>query len=168
MPRSTTFRRPAPLLAALALAVLAVAAALAVTDASGQAAPRTFTLTELERGATFTHVRNTKGAPRTSNLQGDLLAFTNPLADAAGARVGKLSATCTTTTGARSFTKSTITCFGVLALKDGSLMVQTNSRIDAASTGAIVGGTGAYAGARGQFASVPGRAGSVDTITLVG
>jgi hypothetical protein len=158
-------------LAAALVAVLALIAAAAGlrSSASAQAPPgRTLTLTELERGSTFTHIRNTKGAARNSNLQGDVLAFTNPLADASGARVGKLAVSCTTTTGARNFLKSTLTCAGVATLGDGTLTLQANTSPSArTTTGAITGGTGAYANARGVFVSEEGRSGSQDTITLV-
>jgi hypothetical protein len=157
---------------AVLVALLGVLAAVVLLRSSASAqepGTRTVTLKELERGSTFTHVRNTKGAPRRSNLQGDLLAFTNPLADASGKRVGKISVSCTTTTGARSFLKSTLTCVGVLALADGTLTVQTNSSPGSpTTTGAVTGGTGAYANARGVFASTEGQGGSDDTITLAG
>ena len=45
---------------------------------------RTLSFKELERGATFVHIRNTKTKYERANLAGDLLAFTNPLADASG------------------------------------------------------------------------------------
>ncbi len=156
--------RPAAVLIAL-LALLAVVAGLR-SNASAQApAGRTLTLTELDKGSTFTHIRNTKGASRRSNQMGDVLAFTNPIADASGKRVGKLSMGCTTTTGARNFMHSTITCAGVMALDDGDLTVQANVSLDSdTATGAVTGGTGAYANARGVVVSTRGK----DTITLAG
>jgi hypothetical protein len=157
---------------AVLVALLGVLAAVVLLRSSASAQEpetRTLTLKELERGSTFTHIRNTKGAPQRSNLQGDLLAFTNPLADASGKRVGKISVSCTTTTGARNFVKSTLTCVGVLALADGTLTVQANSSPGSpTSTGAVTGGTGAYANARGVFSSTEGQGGSDDTITLAG
>jgi len=154
------------------LAMLALTAAVAGlrSSASAQAPPgRTLTFTELERGSTFTHIRNTKGAQRQSNLQGDVLAFTNPLADASGARVGKLSVSCITTTGARNFLKSTMTCTGVIALRDGMLALAGNTSPGSPTTVvAVTGGTGAYANARGVFESTEGQGGAQDTITLAG
>ena len=132
-------------------------------------AGRTIVLKELERGSTFKHVRNTKTSNRRSLATGDVIVFTNPLADAAGQRVGRLYATCTGTTGNSNFLKATLTCTAIAVLRDGSLMIQANtSPGTATTTGAVVGGTGAYAGARGVLVSKEGRGGSDDVITLVG
>jgi hypothetical protein len=151
------------------LGLLAAVVLLRSSASAQEPGTRTLTLKELERGATYMHISNTKGAPRRSNLQGDLLVFTNPLADASGKRVGKISVSCTTTTGARNFVKSTLTCVGVLVLADGTLTVQANSSPGSpTTTGAVTGGTGAYANARGVFASTARRGGSDDTITLAG
>jgi hypothetical protein len=157
---------------AVVLAVLlGLLAAILVLRSSASAqdpGTRTLTFTELERGSTFTHIRNTKGAKQQSNLQGDVIAFTNPLADSSGKRVGKSSISCTTTTGARNFLRSTLTCAGVMTLADGTLTLQANtSPSSRTTTGAVTGGTGAYANARGVFVSEEGRSGSQDTITLV-
>jgi len=158
--------RPAAVLIAV-LVLPAVAAGVLSSASAQEPGARTLTLKELERGSTFTHIRNTKGTPQRSNVQGDLLAFTNPLADASGQRVGKISVSCTTTTGSRNFLKSTLTCVGVLALRDGTLTVQANtSPSSPTTTGAVTGGTGVYANARGVFVSNEGRGGSDDTITL--
>jgi allene oxide cyclase-like protein len=130
---------------------------------------RTLTLKELEKGATFTHIRNTKPASPRANSQGDVLTFTNPLADASGKVVGTLHAACTTTTGAVNFVRSTITCAGALVLRNGTLTLQVVTSPGAArSTGAVTGGTGAYANARGVIVSTLTRGGSKDTITLAG
>ena len=161
--------RPARLVPLLALPVLAAGALALGSGASAQSpATRTLALEELERGATFVHIRNTRTKRERANLMGDLIAFTSPLADPSGAVVGKLSMSCTTTTGARNFVKSTLTCQGVIALRDGTLTVQTNVRPDGSTTtGAITGGTGAYANARGVVVSEEARGRTQDTITLV-
>jgi allene oxide cyclase-like protein len=165
------FARPfAPLrrgpIVLIAIVVAAAAAVVVLSSASAQTpAARTLTFKELEKGSTFTHIRNTKTTSRRANSQGDVMAFTNPLADAAGKRIGTTSAACTTTVGSRSFPKSTITCVGTVELPDGRLFLQAEFRLDATTlTGAVTGGTGAYANARGIFTNT----GSVDTITLVG
>jgi hypothetical protein len=159
-------RAPALLLAALAL----IGAATTLRSSASAQSPttRTLTLKELDRGATFTHIRNTKTASTRANSQGDVLAFTNPVADSSGQRVGMLSAACTTTTGASNFLKSTLTCLVVLELRDGTLTLQANSSPGATTTtGAVTGGTGAYANARGVFTSKQAaRGGADDTITL--
>ncbi|MEA2190828.1 MAG: hypothetical protein QOI73_949 [Solirubrobacteraceae bacterium] len=157
------------LLAALAAAV-AVAFAVSRSPASAQAPGTTvLTLTELEKGSTFSHIRNTKTKNRQSNLRGDQIVFTNPMADAAGKTVGRLHVECVTTKGSSNFMRSTIACSGVMTLPGGSLTLQALVSPGVATTaGAITGGTGTYAGARGSFTSVEGRSGSKDTITLIG
>ncbi len=156
---------------AVALLAVPALAAVALVLGSGASAQdpgvRTLTLKELDKGSTFTHIRNTKTKSSQANSQGDVLAFTYPLADESGDKVGKLSLSCTTTTGARNFLKSTVTCVGVAALRDGSLMVQANIIPSKSKTvGAVTGGTGAYANARGVVVSQTTKSGTVDTITL--
>ena len=148
---------------ALAAVALAVGSGASAQDPGA----RTLTLKELEKGATFIHIRNTRTKSPQANPQGDVIVFTHVLADEAGNKVGKLSAGCTTTTGARNFLKSTITCTGVLALRDGDLMVQSNVKPGASKTvGAVTGGTGAYANARGVFVAEDTKTDTVNTITL--
>jgi hypothetical protein len=165
---STALRRAAP--AVLIAALATTGAAIGLPGASAQApTTRTLTLKELNKGSKFVHVRNTRARGARSNALGDLIVFTNPLADSSGAKVGKLHASCTTTVGARNFMHSKITCAGVLALRDGTLTVQVVTSPGARrSTGAVTGGTGAYANARGVLVSRAGATGSDDTITLVG
>jgi hypothetical protein len=159
--------------AGLVLAALIAATGLAVelrSSASAQgAATRTITFRELDKGATSTHVTNTKSTSKQANLQGDLIVFTNPVVDATGKRLGTLHASCTTTVGSRDFARSTMGCGGFIALHDGTLMVQVLVPVASASaTGAVVGGTGAYANARGTFTTADGKNGKNDTVTLVG
>jgi hypothetical protein len=150
----------------LAVASVALFMVAGSPDSEAQAqapAATTITVKELEKGSTFKHVRNTNTRNARSMALGDLIVFTNPLTDAAGARVGKLHANCTTTVGNASFLKGVMTCTAIMVLRDGSLMVQTNTSPGArTTTGAVVGGTGAYAGARGVLVSTGGD----DTITL--
>ena len=168
-PHAGTRRRLAALLTA-ATAAAATAVVAVLSSAAAQApASRILTLHELDKGSTFVHVRNTPTKSRRSNLLGDVMAFTNPITDAAGARVGRLHAQCVTTVGSRDFRKSTLTCTAILQLRDGDLTGQFVNDLDAeTSTGAITGGTGAYAGARGVVESKRTDAGSDDTITLAG
>lgn len=152
--------------AAVALAV-AVAVALGTGASAQNPTTRTLTFKELAKGSTFTHVRNTKTKSRRSNSQGDMIVSTNPLADATGKRIGKASIACTTTTGARNFMKSTLTCVAVYALRDGTLTLQANSSPGkSTTTGAVTGGTRAYANARGVFVSKQANTGAATTITL--
>lgn len=138
---------------ALALAALALAGIVAVLVSGASAqdpATRTLTFKALDKGSTFKHVRNTKASSDRANATGDVIVFTNPLADGAGKVVGKLYADCTTTKGARNFLRSTTTCTGVIDLRDGTLTLQANSKPGVpTTTGAVTGGTGAYANARG-------------------
>jgi hypothetical protein len=159
------------LVTALALGALAAAALLIGPGASAQSpAGRTLSFTELEKGATFKHIRNTKPKSPRANSLGDVLVFTNPLADASGKVVGRLHASCATTVGARNFLKSVITCDGAAVLRDGTLHWQASFKVGASAVkGAITGGTGAYANARGGFVSAKDeRGGSQDTFTLAG
>jgi len=152
-----------------ALLGLLVAPLVLRSSASAQdPSSRTITLRETERGGTFDHIRNTKGASQRSNLAGDVIVFTNPIVDAAGKRIGKSSVSCVTTTGSRNFTKSAMSCHGVTELADGSLMLQAIVAPNAPATnGAVTGGTGAYANARGVFTSSESESGSETTFTLV-
>ena len=160
-------RRGAIVLVALLAAIAAVA--VVHSSASAQAPGRTLTFKELEKGSTFIHIRNTRTKSRQANSMGDVIAFTNPLADASGSRIGKLYAHCTTTVGNRNFMKSTISCAIVLVLRDGTLTGQANVRPSVAvTTGTVTGGTGVYAGARGVVVSKATDSGSDDTVTLVG
>ena len=158
------------LAAILALGALAATTLLVGPGASAQSpAGRTLTFTELEKGATFKHVRNTKPKSPRANSLGDVLVFTNPLADASGKAVGKLHASCATTMGAANFLKSAITCNGAVVLRDGTLTWQAAFKVGASTVnGAITGGTGAYANARGVLTSKEDRSGTHDTITLAG
>jgi hypothetical protein len=159
------------IIVAAALAIAAIAAAVLLGSGASAESPggRTISLTELEKGSTFMHVRNTKTKSARANSLGDVIVFTNPLADASGQVVGKLHGACVTTVGARSFPKSVITCDGSLVLRDGTMTWQGAFKVGSSTqTGAITGGTGAYANARGVFVAKDQRGGAQDTITLAG
>jgi hypothetical protein len=173
MPTQAHDRPPARRHVTALLAATTAAAAtvvLLLSSASAQVpASRVLTLHELDNGSTFVHVRNTVPKSQQSNALGDLIAFTNPITDAAGTRIGRLHAECVTTVGSRDFRKSTLTCTAILHLRDGDLTGQFVDDVGAtSSTGAITGGTGAYAGARGVVVSRQTDVGSDDTITLAG
>ena len=68
------------------------------------AAPSAFT--ELEKGATFKHIRNTKAKSAAANSLGDVIVFTNRVVDTSGKVVGKNHAVCATTVGARATSPS--------------------------------------------------------------
>ena len=152
---------------ALLVAASVVVAVATSTEATGQGPqPRTITVVELEKGSTFTHVRNTRGSSARSNLQGDLIVSTSPLT-LSGERVGRLHVSCTTTKGARDFRRSLLSCTGIYALKDGTLTGQALLSPRGSTTeGAITGGTGSYANARGVFTSRQVRGGAETVFTL--
>jgi Allene oxide cyclase barrel like domain len=157
------------LAAILALGALAAATLIGPGASAQSPGGRTLSLTELEKGATFKHIRNTKPKSPRANSLGDVLVFTNPLADASGRVVGRLHVSCATTAGARNFLKSAITCLGTYVLRDGTLTAQGTFRVGGSTTTiAITGGTGAYANARGVLVTKDDRGGSHDTITLAG
>jgi hypothetical protein len=153
---------------AVVLASLA-ALGLAVPPAVAQA-PRTIAFKEKASVSRFDYVdnppRGKAGRPRPS--AGDLITLTLPLFGNAGARRGTLRATCTIM-GVSAKAAPAI-CYGVVALKEGQLViVVSSSNIDAKTTvGMVVGGSRAYANARGSFTSVSTKAGANDTITLTG
>lgn len=162
--------QPSSRLVPLLVLALLVVVALQLGSAASAKSPgsRTLRLTELEKGSTFAHIRNTKSASERSNSQGDLIVFTNPVADPAGKVVGTLYGNCATTVGAQNFVKSVITCTIVMSLRDGTLTGQANVSPGVSRTiGTITGGTGVYANARGVVTSKEGAKGSIDTITLV-
>jgi hypothetical protein len=141
-------------LAACAGALAGAVSLLGTGAAAQDPGTRTLSFKTPDRGSTFKHVRNTKGASRRANRSGDVIVFTNPLVDEAGRRVGRLYADCITTLGARDFRRSTTTCTGVMVLPAGTLTLQANSRPGVPTTvGAVTGGTGDYANARGVFVS---------------
>ncbi len=160
-------------LGAIVLATLAIGQMLiwtAVEAASAEApAGTTLTFTELDKGSTFKHIRNTKTRNQRSNLMGDLIVFTSPLTDSAGKRVGRMHVSCVTTVGSSNFEKSDAACSGSMLTNQGTLTLQAMTRPGVpTTTGAVTGGTGAYANARGTFTSVEARSGnSATTITLV-
>ena len=147
------------------LAALGLGAAPAVAQA-----PRTITFKEKASTSQFSLVdnppRGTASRPRVS--PGDLIILSLPLYGSAGARRGTLRATCTVT--GSSAKSPPAVCYGVVALKEGQLVIiVSSSNIDAKTTvGAVVGGTRAYANARGTFTSVSTKAGANDTIALTG
>jgi hypothetical protein len=157
--------RHTSVLAVAALVLAAVVASL-VSGASAQNPPTgTLTFKTLDKGSTFKHVRNTKPSSRQANATGDVIVFTNPLADGSRNVVGTLYAVCTTTKGARSYVRSTTTCTGVIDLRNGTLTLQANSKPGVpTTTGAVTGGTGPYANTRGVFIA-DDRSGDL-TVTL--
>ena len=157
------------ILAAVALAALAAVVLIGPGASAQSPAGRTITFTELGKGSTFKHIRNTKPKSARSNMLGDVIVFTNRIADASGKVIGKNHAVCATTVEARSFPKSVITCQGSVVLGDGTMTWQGTFKAGGStSTSTVTGGTGAYANARGVVVSKQDKGDTHDTITLVG
>lgn len=157
-----------------AAAVVTAAAAIAASAFTGsaQTAPRTIVLRETTTGSlvdfvdNLPHSRERRGAPAAS--LGDGLAISTRLVDAAGARAGRLEATCTAVRPGRVQDGAGFLCTAVAHLADGDLFLATRFRpVNGPSDvhGALTGGTGAYLGARGDF-TMKG-APSIDTFTIL-
>jgi hypothetical protein len=158
-------------LAALGLAAAAAAVALPA-QAEAQALPP-LTFKELDKGSTFRYVDNAprsrirNGAPaRTSD--GDMLVFSNPLQDAAGASIGRLRVTCFVTSSGP-FSKLQADCLGSYAFTTGTVWgaASISFASQAPVVGAVLGGTRAYAGANGTFTSTESGRDSDTTITFL-
>ena len=94
------------ILSSLAIGQMLVWTAVSAASADAPAAT-TLTFKELDKGSTFKHIRNTKTRNQRSNLMGDLIVFTSPLADSAGKRVGRIHVSCVTTVGSSNFRSPT-------------------------------------------------------------
>jgi hypothetical protein len=134
------------LLAAVFGASLMAAGASSTTAAKSV----TFHLVEKQVGSNYIDnpPRQGQDAPP---LIGDEFAFTSEVLTTSGARAGHLEATCMITRGG---INSSGPCYGVYALKGGTLagialLNQTNT-----THIAIVGGTGVYEGVTGSVTSV--------------
>lgn len=126
--------------------IVAALSAVGITAAQGrtpvhQQRPDVFTV--VERAVTDTTVdTGPKGDSR-----GDLLAFANPIYDAANrVRIGKDNGSCVRTKVGAAYE-----CSWTVTLKGGSLVVEGPFYDSADSILAITGGTGKWSGARGQM-----------------
>ena len=152
-----------------AVVAVTTAGTLALISAPAVAqAPASLVFREVQKGSTFGFVDNpprSKNPRRPRPSAGDDLVFTIPLAKGGRAR-GTLRATCTITSIVKRRTSAL--CYGVLALKEGELVVVVSSSNldDPTTTGSIVGGTRAYAGAHGTFVSATTKDGTIDTVTF--
>lgn len=163
-------KHPALIGVAAASAVAALAAVAFTGNA--QTGGRTIVLKESTAGSLVNFTDNPprsterRGAPMAS--PGDGLVVSTRLTDPAGARAGRLEATCTAVTRGRVQDGAVFLCTAVAHLADGDLFVATRfAPVDGPNDvrGAIVGGTGAYAGARGGFTAL--GAPSTDTFTIL-
>jgi hypothetical protein len=157
----------------LMLGVLGAAAVSVVALGIGgnaSAAPKaqksvTFHLTEVSHA--FNYIDNPpKQGPNAPPLIGDEFMFSSELKTASGAHAGWLEATCVIAIGGK---RSSGPCYGVFALKGGTLMGMALTKFygNAPNEIAIVGGTGVYAGATGIVKSVTKSENvNEDTVTL--
>ena len=143
------------LIGSLAAAAIVLAAFLASTGGAQAPGGRTFKLIEEDDSAAFGDV-----APRSQNNRnprfsgGDMHVFTSRLFDEANRRAGSLYAHCITVGAGRTFLQARFQCSATLALRDGTIAVNTafrGNQRDEDVLSAVSGGTGAYEGARGSI-----------------
>jgi hypothetical protein len=156
----------------LGVAAIATGACALVLGSSASAqSPTTLTFKELNKGSTFGYIDDTpiskaKGEPSAS--LGDQIVFTNPVADTAGKRTGRLYAHCTVVVAAQRASNASFACDAMMIVPGGMLSVQAFLPHDGATVhGTVTGGTGVYANARGTLVSRPTKTGDIDTFTLV-
>ena len=157
---------------ALGFVALAVTgSALVLGSAASAQGPTTLTFKELSKGSTFDFVDQapmSKGKGEPSASAGDLIVFTNPLADLGGKSIGRMYVHCTAVVAARRADNAPFVCEGVVSLTGGTLSIQALlAHAGATVHGAVTGGTGTYANARGTLHSQPTKTGADDTISLV-
>jgi hypothetical protein len=142
------------------LGVLGAAAVSVVALGMGggaSAAPKaqksvTFHLTEVSHA--FNYVDNPpKQGQNAPPLIGDEFMFSSELKTTSGAHAGWLEATCVVAMGG---TRATGPCYGLFALKGGTLMAMARLKFygNAPTDVVIVGGTGVYTGVTGMVHSV--------------
>jgi len=152
------------------IALAAGAAALVLCSMASAQAPTTLTFKELNKGSTFAFVDSapiSKAAGEPTASLGDGIVFTNPLVDAAGARIGRLYSHCTVVVAARRAFNAAFACDAVVVLHGGTLTIQAFlAHAGATVKGTVTGGTGTYANARGVMSSKPTKSGADDVITL--
>jgi hypothetical protein len=135
------------------LLALVFGASLMPAGASSKSAVRksvTFHLVEKQVGFNYIDNPPVQG-PNAPPLIGDELAFTSELMTKSGARAGHLEATCMITRGG---VNASGPCYGVFALKGGTLAGIGLLNQTSTTQIAIVGGTGVYAGVTGTVTSV--------------
>jgi hypothetical protein len=158
-------------MAGAAFAAVVLVVSVVAATAGGQAPQgRTIQLRELEKGGTFGLVDNPPRGPRPNRPKvspGDFFAFSSPVADPTGKRVGRLDVQCVITAG-KVFRRARQTCHGAFSLPGGQITLQASVVGEAKTVvAAVTGGTGTYNGARGELTSVTRRHGSDDTIQLL-
>jgi hypothetical protein len=148
--------------AAAALLVLA-----AVAASSAAAAPKTVTFHIFEKDLGFNFIDNPpRQGFKAPPLIGDQLAFSSNLTTRSGAHAGMLEATCMVALGCK---RAEGPCYGVYALKGGTLMAMAQTKFygDSPTEIVIVGGTGVYQGVTGSIHSVTeNETTNADTVTL--
>lgn len=143
-------------LAAAAVAATAAAASVVAVTASGQAAPRTIQVTQVDTAFKFVDVVPKGGAAKPFT-QGDSFVIGGRLLSGSHT-VGKSNLVCTTTQPGR---RGGSLCVGSLVLSGGQITFSGyNTVADVPSTVfAVTGGTGSYAGARGTVTAKEAKGG---------
>jgi hypothetical protein len=135
--------------------VLAVAVLVVVLTASGSSTTQTaksVTLHLVEKSRGFNFIDNPpRQGPNAPPLMGDVLAISSDLQTQGGLHAGRLEATCTITRGGHSPKGP---CYGVFALKGGTLAGIAELSEAERTDIAVVGGTGVYEGVTGSIVSV--------------
>jgi hypothetical protein len=137
----------------LAVATAGLVASLVVSNASSTSVARkTVTFHLVEKQVGFNYIDNPPHQGfRQPPLIGDEFAFTSELMTKSGARAGHLEATCMITRGG---TNSSGPCYGLFALKGGSIAGLALLSQGSTTHVAVVGGTGVYEGVTGSVTSV--------------
>jgi hypothetical protein len=153
------------MLGATAAALLVIVAAVASSTAAAASKTATFNIVEKDIGFNFIDNPPKQGF-KAPPLIGDQLAFSANLTTKSGAHTGMLEATCMVALGG---TRAEGPCYGVYALKGGTLMAMAQTKFygNAPTNIVIVGGTGVYEGVTGSIHSVTVNDNTnADTVTL--
>jgi hypothetical protein len=147
-----------PKIALIAVALMAAAAAIAITALPGTAQSqtgRTFIVLQKDGEVTFVDAPPRRGVQKPPS-RGDSYYTINTILDPTTRRTrGRVHSACATTVPGR---RAVALCSNALVLKDGTIVLQgtfpfTADRV----TLAVTGGTGAYAGTTGTATFVSGK-----------
>jgi hypothetical protein len=152
------------------VALVAASGGGAQTPATGQ----TFTLIERTTDSDFSFIDNKPTSPKPGKhgphiSRGDQIAFSSPVFDTNGKRMGRTDAGCVASEPGTFDANAVFTCYGGFRLVNGTILVQQIGKVSAkVSHLVITGGTGAYAGARGSIVSTTNSdTKSTDVVTLL-
>ena len=148
-------------------AALLVLVAVVASGAAASTPAKTVTFHLVEKDIGFNFIDNPpKQGNESPPLIGDQIAFAANLTTKSGAHTGMLEATCMVALGGK---RAQGPCYGIYALKGGTLMAMAQSKFygNAPTNIVIVGGTGVYQGVTGSIHSVTVNDNTnADTVTL--